>query len=590
MIFIASSRRSHFQLKHISRYLIISLFLVLIIMACFRNPAQRKFDQILTDYQNYVQHSDLLYLSQNSRDEMLPNISHSTFKRIIEQTENYQRQLLSCDTLKLKTRRKIEYALIKRHTGRVLFDLKESAVWRKDPGYYCDILGNSLFWPIHFHPEAPNKKAEIIKARLKQVPLFIQQAKENLSECTLSQVKIALEKNKGLENYIRYDLSEQVKSFAQFDDSMTINIQLALNEVEDWQAYLKRQILPLAPDDLPLNKNQFHQLIKVNFDKTFDLAEFLKLIDLELLHIKTDMEKTAAEVYRKYYSRRRYYGCDEVRKTKILQAALEYVRNKRVTPDKIIPSIQSIMNKSERFLTLKQLIQVNKKYELKLINMPDYCGGFPITGLLENQTGAVSFFLLLKTTDARWKWPTELSFTKYFNESMLKVFSLSMLLPGHYLHASFSDTVSGPRQRIFANITTREGWKLYAPYFMRKNGFTGYDPAFILMQQLYHLQAVQQARLSILLYTNELNPKSVQNILNREAYLSDPIQNWCWEQIVRQPELVIARFWGFYQIRELYRDFRRLRKNRFDLDEFNTQLMNSGFISIQTIRHQLMAR
>jgi len=63
-----------------------------------------------------------------------------------------------------------------------------------------------------------------------------------------------------------------------------------------------------------------------------------------------------------------------------------------------------------------------------------------------------------------------------------------------------------------------------------------------------------------------------------------------WRQICLQPEKIIAKFWGFYQIHELYQLIRTQKLNLFSLKQFNDKILNSGQVPIFTIRRCMLRR
>jgi uncharacterized protein (DUF885 family) len=148
--------------------------------------------------------------------------------------------------------------------------------------------------------------------------------------------------------------------------------------------------------------------------------------------------------------------------------------------------------------------------------------------------------------------------------------------------------LNDPVQQYFGDLTLREGWALYAPYLMRSAGFTGYDPAFILMQELELFQSTLTAHLCIKTHLEGLTKQEVSAILIQQGFLDPFLIDYYWYQICLQPEVIIAKFWGFYQIRELYHTIRLQQRNRFNLKAFNETLLNFGLIPIQRIRSRLV--
>lgn len=575
------------NLRHRIQLLFLSFILLgcLLGSSCLKNPEQERFKRFQIDYLSHYQTHNLIYQIQNFLDDNLPDVSQLTFQEQIKKLEAYQDHLAAFDTSKFNQNSQLEYVLIKRHLQYELFNLKDREIAQRNVYFYGQLLGNALYWPIKTADLPPEKQLDIFLKRLNQLPRYIQQVKDNVIAPNSVQVEMALNLNAGLIDFLKKEPAEIAKNTPAIADSVSRAVNFAILQLDDWNRYLQNNLLPHVSIQFRLGENGFDKLLNILFEAELTTEKLLAMTEKELREAQNNLLTIASEIHQKFYNKRVYSSDLPNFETKKLLDAINYIKNERTDLENELTAIRPLFKESERFVDLKNLLSLPfARIELKFEPLPffgdrsEFCAG-----LLRRFEKPVYYFYL-NTGDRRWSWPEVLGFTKNYNQSMMKVLILSHLIPGRYLQMVFADSVESLAQKYWGDLAIQEGWSLFAPFFMAKQGFTGYEPRFLMAQNLMLLQTILETQLCIQVHTQELEKNVAIKRLQETGYYEDVLLEGRWRQICLQPELIIARFWGFFQLQELSNLIRTQKMNQFYFNQFNNKVLRSGLFPANTIQ------
>ncbi len=580
----------HFCFKHHIQSLFLAIFFIFCIsgLSCLKNPEQERFKLFQSHYLADYQTHDLLYQVQNRLDDNLPDVSQLTFQDRILKIEDFQKQLAGFDTSKFNYRSQLEYVLLHRHFQYELFNLKDRQISQRNVYFYEQLLGNALYWPLKTDGIPPEKQLGLFLKRLEQLPRYIQQMKDNIIAPSTVQVESAMDLNVGLIDFLKKEPVEIAKNVPSIADSVGRAVKFAVFQLEDWNRYLQLNLLPHVSIQFRLGENGFNKILNILFDIELTPEKLISLTDNELRDAQMSLLAIASEIHRKFYNKRVYSQNDPNTEQKRLSDAINYMKNERIELENELAEVPSFFKESERFVRLKNLLSLpSDRIELKYEPLPFFLDGRELCASLLRFYEKPVYYFYLNPGNPRWLWPEVLGFTKNYNQNAMKVMILSHLMPGRYLQTVFADSIKSPVQKHWGDMALREGWPLFAPFFMAKQGFTGYDPRFLLAQNLIFLQAILETRLCIQVHAQELEKTAAFQVLKETGYYEDVLLEGRWRQICLQPELIIARFWGFYQLRELSQLIRSQKMNQFYFNQFNNKVLSSGLFPVNTIQNCL---
>jgi hypothetical protein len=573
-------------LRKLKSRVIRNLFLFFIplvgLFNCFKLSEHEKSNHIFQNYLRYFTENNVDFLARNRFDEHLVQVNAANFKAYLRKLDFYDAEMTLLDTTKLSPENQIDYVLLKRHLGRLRFNYATRKTWQHDPVWYAQLLGNSLYWPTVVPKLARPEAEAILISRLKQLPRFLSQAQENLVSSDIRRMTLAQKQSAALEDFLNTGIEQPIAPTPAFADSLKIYRPAALAALQNWRDFLKKR---LPADAVKMSGAEFTEWLKLTLGAEANPGELRDLGERELQQLPARMQTTVIELFRKQLPRKVFQNA-AARKTGFsISEALDRVRSDYLKPGAILPFIEEIAAESERFLQFKGLLKLPNRGKIIYSVLPGFLTGDPFSQifLAEKQPW---FFIQRPAADGNL--PGELEFCQYFNKNRLKILTLNQLVPGQALQLLYADSLATPIQRHFGDGVIQAAWPMFAPYLMRKSGFSGYDPAFILTQQMEYFQSALGTRLCLEYFLNALDESSMRQTLATQGFLEGNILETLLDEMILHPERVIARFWGFYQLRQLYEDVRVSQPSRFSIVEFNQKILNSGFVPINSIRRCLL--
>ena len=582
MIIFRQSRKPEFR---VIPNLFFFLFIIplLLFLNCLKTSEHSKSNRIFENYLRYYTENNLEYRVLHRFDDHLVQIKPAYFKAYIRTLDFYENKIAALDTVKLSPQNQIDFILLKRHLGQLRFEFEKRQNWQHDPEWYCELAGNSFYWPTAVKSLTRERVEGIFLARLKQLPRFFSQAQTNLMSSSPGKIALAQQKTVALELFLTQKMAQMATENPAFADSLKLHQPAALEALKVWQDFLQSDLS--AADDERLFGAVLTEWLTLNLGDDFNLRELQSICRNELIRLPAQMQATTCEVYCKYFPLRDYQRAAASVDGFRLQEAVEKIENDFLKPEAFLPFIREIAVESERFLQFKNLIKVLNSGAINFTLLPEFLSGKPFANTIVQ---GKQYFFLLRLKEGYWHWSQELDFTKYFHKNRLKLVALGQIIPGQILQKQYADSLATPIQQYFGDLPMQAGWTLFAPWLMRKSGFTGYDPAFILTQQMDYFQAALGTFLCLQFHLNELDEAGVRQALKNQGLLEGVVLDAFLAEMILHPEQVIARFFGFFQLRQLYEDARLHLQNHFDLIDFNQKILNSGFVPIQSVRRCLL--
>src|SRR5262249_16323289 len=130
-------------------------------------------------------------------DGMLDDFSPPWLDRQKRYYEQFQSRLAALKPESLDAQERADYSILQDQVELGLLDLKEVQSAFHNTTVYVETLGNALFGPymLEYAPKA--ERFRNIIARLQKVPLFLDQASNNLTASPAIWTTVAAEENEG---------------------------------------------------------------------------------------------------------------------------------------------------------------------------------------------------------------------------------------------------------------------------------------------------------------------------------------------------------------------------------------------------------
>ena len=199
-------------------------------------------------------------------DDLLEDWSRPAIETQIRDLGGFARRLAAIDPARLTDTERLERPALDASIRARLFDLEEVRPWERSPQHYADVLATSLAGQALFDYAPLAERARRVLSKLRQVPRFIQAARDNIKDAPGIFVKVGLESMRGTLRFIDEDLP---RAFGDLGDLHLLG-DLADASTEAAAAigayieYLERDLAPRSKGSFRLGRDRFEQKLRLD--------------------------------------------------------------------------------------------------------------------------------------------------------------------------------------------------------------------------------------------------------------------------------------------------------------------------------------
>jgi uncharacterized protein (DUF885 family) len=139
-------------------------------------------------------------------DDLLEDWSRQAIDGQIRDLGGFARRLAAIDPARLTDTERLERPALDASIRARLFDLEEVRPWERNAQHYADVLATSLAGQALFDYAPLAERARRVLSKLRQVPRFIQAARDNIKDPPGIYLKVGLESMRGTQRFIDEDL------------------------------------------------------------------------------------------------------------------------------------------------------------------------------------------------------------------------------------------------------------------------------------------------------------------------------------------------------------------------------------------------
>src|SRR5512133_1947325 len=231
-------------------------------------------------------------------DDLLEDWSRPSIEGQIRDLGGFARRLAAIDPTRLTNTERLERPALDASIRGRLFDLEEVRSWERSPQHYADVLATSLAGQALFDYAPLAERARRVLSKLRQVPRFLQSARDNIKDAPGIFVKVGLESMRGTQRFIDEDLP---RAFGNLDDLHLLG-DLADASVEASAAigsyieYLEKELAPRSKGSFRLGRDKFEQKMRLDEGITLDADRLLSIAMRELRHTQEEFRRAASRM------------------------------------------------------------------------------------------------------------------------------------------------------------------------------------------------------------------------------------------------------------------------------------------------------
>ena len=506
------------------------LWLAVLACGCARKPAQQlsalseEFVSTTLSFSPSTATSAGLHeYKGRNLDDLLDDMSPEALDHHLRFYNDFQARLAKLDPKTLSAEDRVDAAILRDQAQLAQLDLGQIRTYLHNPTMYVETLGNALFAPLELEYAPFDDRMRHIIARLRGVPLFLDQASTNLVSAPGIWTKVAIQENAG--NIELVDKTIRQKVPAGLADTYKSAAGPALAAMRKFQDYLQNDLMT-RDADWRLGRDLYFRKFSATMETGRDAEAMLADATRDLNTVRAQMLEIALPLHREMEPSHKDHdelsGDDRI--NRVVGEVLDKIADRRSTPDSYMDDARHDLAEARAFVTQKQLLTLPASANLQVIPTPEFMrgiysvGGFNPAPALEPQLGA---FYWVTPIPAAWPADRVQSKLREYNFYKLKLLTLHEAIPGHYVQFEFANRVQ-PRDRrllraVFGNGPYIEGWAQYAEQTMLDNGFQR-SPEMALTFAKERLRVIANAILDVRLQMLNMTDQEALDLMEKQAF------------------------------------------------------------------------
>ena len=526
-------------------------------------------------------------LGEHRYDNRLTDFSLAGVRKVISFNTNYLLELKKIPLEKLSKTNNVDARIMRTNLEYNLFQIDTLREYEWNPLVYNpgDSINNLIardFAPL-------KERLANVKARLELFPNVIAAAKANLKNPPRVYIETAIAQNKGVIGLIKEDLQIFVNQ-AGMQTELAPAQAKALAALEDYGAWLEKDLLPRSDGDFRLGEAKYRQKLKFALESDLSKEELLKRAEADLTATQNKMFEIALPLYQKYFPN----GNKAVKTSElsgrmfVIKEVLNRLAEQRPTNETIVAKANEDLKRTTEFVRANRLVTVPDE-PVKAIVMPEFKRGTAIAycdsaGPFEKKNET---FFAISPTPKDWTPARSTSFFREYNDFMLGDLTIHEAMPGHYLQLVHANKFKAPTmiRAIFTSGSFIEGWAVYSEQLMAEKGFGGAETE---MQQLkMKLRVIINSIIDQKIHTAGMTEKDAIAFMMNEGFQEEGEAAGKWKRAQLSSTQLSTYYVGLVEVNDIRKAYEAKNKGKVDLQKMHDEMLSFGSPAAKYVKEMM---
>ena len=527
-------------------------------------------------------------------DELLDDYNPATLERQRRYYASFQARLeRPADRGALPPEHRADFDIIRNQAALALLELDEIQAYLHNPTIYVEAIGNALYSPYVLNYAPRQQRAAHLIARLRKIPLFLDQAKINLLSSPEIWTRVAADENAGNIALIDKTLRQWVQGGQ--GEAFEAAAAPALSALHNFQLFLQKNLASRKNWNWRLGRDRYTRKFRYALASGSDPESTLGAASAELAAVRARMLDLAMKVAG--HPAKPPAPGDAKAGNALITAALDRIAARHSTRESYLDDARADLAEARRFVQEKAFLTLPARDNLRVIETPEFMrgsfavGGFNPAPALEPRLGA---FYWVTPIPADWPSARVESKLREYNFYKLKLLTLHEAIPGHYLQAEYANDVQPDTRRLLRSVYASgpyvEGWAQYATETMLAEGFLGGAPELRLTFEKERLRVLANAILDIRLHMLDMTDQEALDLMRLETFQEEEEA----QAKLQRAKLSSCQLPTYYVGWQGWRDTRDICRSRagsaFRLAAFHAQALRQGAVPLPALEILLRGR
>jgi uncharacterized protein (DUF885 family) len=501
-------------------------------------------------------------------DDLLEDFSRQAVDAHVRTLGGFARRLAAIDPARLTDVERLERPALESSIRARVFELEEVRTWERSPQLFADTLATSLAGQALFDYAPLAERARRVLSKLRQVPRFMQAARDNIKDPPGIYVKVGLESLRGTLRFISDDLP---RAFADLDDLHVLGDLAdasteASNSIGSYTEYLERDLASRSKGSFRLGRERFEQKFQLDEGLTIGAGRLLEIATRELQATQDEFRRVAS----------RLNGSDPL-------TAWQKAKADHPPAGQLVSVAAQQLSELEDFIKRERIITVPEGAPVAVRPTPRFyrwtAASMWTPGPFE--TRPVRAFYYITDVDPSWPPERQDEHLRDFNYGALWAISIHEVFPGHFLHYQHLRQIESTLRKsiLFSSSAFVEGWAHYCEQMMVDEGFRKNDPGVRLGQLAEALIRLCRLHVGIRLHCEDMSVEQAVRFFRDEAFLEEPSARREAERGTFDPSYILYSA-GKLALLKLREDYKTHLGAKFSLRTFHDTLLANGTVPI----------
>lgn len=538
-------------------------------------PLQHFVDEYLS-YLYEVYPTNATFDGVHLHDDLLEDLGRQAIDAQVRDLGGLARRLAAIDPTRLTDIERLERPVLEASLRARLFELEEVRTWERNPQHYADLLATSLAGQALFDYAPLAERARRVHSKLRQIPRFIQSARDNIKDPPGIFVKVGLESMRGTLRFIDEDLP---RAFGDLGDLHLLgDLADASTEasaaISSYIDYLEKDLAPRSKGSFRLGRQRFEQKMRLDEGITLDADRLLAIAMRELRQTQEEFRRVATSMN----------GGDPM-------AAWAMAKQDHPPAGQLVPVAQQQLDELVTFLNRQRIVTIPPGAPVAVAPTPRFYrwtfASMWTPGPFEAR--ALRAFYYITDVEPGWTIERKNEHLRDFNYGALWSISIHEVFPGHFLHYQHLRQVESKLRKsiLFSSTAFVEGWAHYCEQMMIEAGFRRDDPQVRLGQLAEALIRLCRFVVGIRLHCEDMSVDQGVRFFREEAFLEEPSARREAERGTFDPSYILYTA-GKLMILKLREDYKAHAGAKYSLRAFHDQLLGNGTVPIWLHRALLL--
>jgi hypothetical protein len=583
--------------KFIPLALTASLLFGLGVLLAMQGPDDAKFqktlDSFLDEYWQFYP-TAATRAGYHKYDSAIEDFSESTLEKRLNSLDAFNKDLVTkIMPSNLSLDNKIDREIIMNVLEYDRFNHEKLVPWEYNPLLYNEVLVHSVRSILEGNYAPLDVRAKSAYERLRQLPGFMKEAKDNLKTPAQVFTETAIAQFPGIMKFYKEDLPGLIGGVSA---DMRSKISGELSKVdaalEDYQKFLSNTLLPRSTGKSTLGgelKTLFNLTVQGNLQLEEDLVAQAKA---DVNNIRRDMALVSIPFYKIMYPDidldKMNRPQEEVR-TIAIKGVLEKIQGEHAQASEFVETVKSTAENVKSFLEKKGLISVPSDTPA-IVSMPvdrqvgnlsllDAPGGYETGGQYKIYVQPIAETMPADRTE---------SFLREFNNFYLPFWTAARVYPGRFLPTWLAQKNATITRKLFPNQPLLIGWSLGLGEQMVLSGFGNYDLRMRLNQLKQQLRAAVDFLAEYSIHGDFWTKDQAIAYWTRTGLLTDAEAERIYNFVLTRPGEASYAYIGMQEINALEKSYKENHKGEtFNRKDFYEKLLAQGAIPPRLLKDRL---